>query len=264
MLSNIQTKVQAFLSENASALLTAGGVVGTVATAVLTGRAAVKAHAVIETAEQHKREVEKTDAIKADRAFNPEVKLTKLETVKVSAVCFIPPVLSGTATIGSIVLANRLSAQKAAALAAAYGISQKQRDEYKAKIEEKLGLKKATDIQDETQQDRINKSPPQAIFIGPGPVLCYDAFSDRYFRSTAEHIRKAEKVVQSTIENHNECPLRTFYDELELPQTQFDDILGWNIEHPCNIVISAMMMNDDACLCIDFNNLPIHDFALDY
>jgi hypothetical protein len=255
MFSILQHRAKTLITENASTILTAGGVIGTVTTATLAGRAAFKAADII-----------REEEVKAVQEGNGHTMgLSNWERTRLVWPLFIPPVIIGGATIGSIVMANQMSAQRAAALAAAYGISQKQLDEYKRKLEEKLGVKKAEAIRDEIQQDRINRHPPDSVIIvGTGPVLCYDAFSDRYFKSTAEHLRKAERVVNGEIDTGNECKLGVFYNELELPNTMFDDMLGWNVNNPCRIAISAMMMNDDACLCVEFVNLPFPNYGVDY
>src|SRR5689334_17562616 len=112
-----------FLSENASVLLTAGGVVGTVATAVLTGRAAVQAtYKIGEETAKRVDEFERANNRPVENSGEIEA-LTKWEKTTLTAVYFIPPVLLGGATIASIVMANRVSAKNAAALAAAYGLS---------------------------------------------------------------------------------------------------------------------------------------------
>lgn len=262
MLTDLKNQATSFVSNNATTLLTAGGVVGTVATAVLTGRASIKAYQLLE-AEQEELERLTAAMPKVDGA--PEPQLSFKHKAIIVAPHFVPPVVMGALTVGSIVMANRVSAQQAAALAAAYGIAGKQRDEYIAKLQEKLSPKKADEATGEIQQDRIDRHPPgQTIVVGTGPVLCYDAFSDRYFKTTADHIRRAERVVNGEIETGGYCKLGMFYHELELPQTMFDDMLGWNIHNQCKVVISAMMMNDDACLCLEFLNLPVPDFGMDY
>jgi hypothetical protein len=133
MFSILQHRAKTLITENASTILTAGGVIGTVTTATLAGRAAFKAADII-----------REEEVKAVQEGNGHTMgLSNWERTRLVWPLFIPPVIIGGATIGSIVMANQMSAQRAAALAAAYGISQKQLDEYKRKLEEKLGVKKA-------------------------------------------------------------------------------------------------------------------------
>jgi hypothetical protein len=265
LLSDAKERAQQLVQDNATTILTAGGVVGTVTTAVLAGRAGFKAAEII-------REEQENRAIKdhvIGEPMDPELpSLTKKEQVMLVGLQFLPPVLTGSATVGAIILANRMSAQKAAALAAAYGLAEKQLGEYKDKVQEKLTGPKATAIRDEIQQDRVNENPPknsQVIVIGSGEVLFYDAFSGRYFKSSVEAVRRAENAVHKEILNANEAALRSFYDELDLPPVTMDEHLGWNINHPMGIEISAVVTpEEEPCLAIEFTELPIQDFRIRY
>lgn len=256
MLSNLQSKAVALVTDNASAILTAGGVIGTVATAVLTARATFKAAELINDAETKRFEENPQD-----------FELTKQDKVKLVAVQYAPPVLLGSATIAAIIMSNRISASRAAALAAAYGISQKQLEEYRQKLEQKLGVKKYEDARAEIQQERVDAKPvssQQVYIIGSGSVLCYDGYSDRYFKSSVENIRKAENVVHREIMLGNECSLQTFYDELEIPPTKISKDVGWNLNHPCNVVIDTVLSDDkEPCIAIEFVELPIWNYDND-
>jgi hypothetical protein len=262
--NDVKERAQQFVQDNATTILTAGGVVGTVTTAVLAGRAGYKCHEIIEE-EYLKRAVEQEARGEVDPIVKP---LSKLETVQLVGVQVIPPVLTGTATVSAIILANRMSAQKAAALAAAYGLAERNLSEYKDKVQEKLTGPKATAIRDGIQQDRVNENPPknsQVIVIGSGEVLFYDAFSGRYFKSSVEAVRRAENAVHKEILNSNEASLRSFYDELDLPPVTMDEHLGWNINHPMGIEISAVVTpEEEPCLAIEFTELPIMDFRIRY
>lgn len=268
LINDVKTRAQQFMQDNATTILTAGGVVGTVTTAVLAGRAGYKCHEIIVAAEQeHLKQVIATTP--PDEEVVVEIDpLSKLDKARLIGVQVIPPVLTGTATIGAIVLANRMSAQKAAALAAAYGLAERNLSEYKEKMQEKLTGPKATNIRDEIQQDRVNENPPknsQVIVIGSGEVLFYDAFSGRYFKSSVEAVRRAENAVHKEILQSNEAALRSFYDELDLPPVTMDEHLGWNINHPMGIEISAVVTpEEEPCLAIEFTELPIMDFRIRY
>jgi hypothetical protein len=251
------------MKENSSAILTAGGVVGTVATAVLSGRAAVKAHELINAKEL------------GLRALSEEIEgvqeLSKTEKALLVWPQFIPPVLVGSATIGSIVAANYMSARRAAALAAAYGMSQKQLEEYKGKITEKLTGPKRQSIDDEIAQDRVTNNPPkdkEVIILAGGDVLCYDMLTGRYFRSTVEQVRKAESKINADLVNHQYASLSSFYDEIGLPATNFTDTVGWGIHNqdlPLGVMLSTIMTPDDKpCVAIDFDTQPSFNYNQSY
>ena len=260
MIAELQQKAQQLLTENASIILTAGGVVGTVGTAVLTGRAAFKAAEVIAIAETE------LELMKDAPAINVEIKFSKKEKVLAVWPLFIPPVVLGGATITSIVMANRISAKRAAALAAAYGLAEGRLEEYKAKTLEKLGVNKEQKLRDEIAQDRVNENPPnkEVIILASGDVLCYDMLTGRYFQSTVENIRKAENQLNTALFHHQYASLSEFYENIGLAPTGFTDEVGWNQLKDGNLEVkfsSVMSPDEKPCLAIDFNNAPHPEYT---
>ncbi len=266
MVNDLFKKAQDLVEENASVILTAVGVVGTVSTAVLTGRAAFKAAEILEERKYSPwvRAVDNPNAVEDDphtHVITIEEEwedVSTLDKAKMVWIQFIPPVGAGALTIASIIMANRVSSNKAAALAAAYGLKDKALQEYKDKVAEKFGNKKETEVRDEIAQDRVNQNPPQNIIItGTGDVLCYDALSDRYFESTIEKIRQAENAVNFEIANHDEVSLGRFYEEIGLKVTPYSDTVGWNIDKRCEVQFSTVMTDDGRpCISIDFAIWP--------
>jgi hypothetical protein len=157
MFIDVKQRTQQLLKDNSATILTAGGVVGTVATAVLTGKAAFKAAEVI-LAEEGARLEE--NARRANKSIDVQVEpLTTIEKAKMVWPHFVPPVLTGSATIGSIIMANRMSAQKAAALAAAYGWPRSNSESTRTRSRRSSPAQKAQTIEDELAQDRVNNTP---------------------------------------------------------------------------------------------------------
>lgn len=237
------------VNQNASTILTAVGVVGVVTTAVLTGRAAVKAeHLRIE-----------------EIAVNGVVPTTK-ETIQKTWPCYIPPVASGVTTIGCIIAGHRLDAKKAAALAAAYGLSEKRLQEYKEKVLEKIGVNKEQAVRDELMQDRVNETPmSREVIIGTGNVLCFDVYSGRYFESNVEEIRQAVNTVNSYILDHQYASLSHFYDEINIPPTGMSDEVGWKSDDLIDVGFSTVMSPDKRpCLAMDFHSRPTAEYTAVY
>jgi hypothetical protein len=263
LLIDIQKKAQEFAAENASTLLTAGGVVGTVGTAILAGRAGYKYAQLIDEVERE-RLIKLTEDEQGD-AERESVKLTKLEKAQVAGIHFVPPIIAGTATIGSIVMANRMSAQKAAALAAAYGLTQNQFEEYKEKVAEKLTGPKKQQVQDELAQERANRTPGsgQFVVVEGGDVLCFDQPTGRYFKSTMEKINRAVNKTNEEIIHGDHAPANFFYQELGLPDTTWGDAVGWNSDNLVALDISTILSPEDEktpCLAIDFKTLPSENY----
>lgn len=262
-LEAFKTNAQKFVTDNATGLLTAGGVAGTVATAVLTARATFKAAYILDQETNRRIATEMTDE-------PSEPMMTTSEKVLKVWPYYVPPVIVGTATITSTIMANRLNAQRIAALAAAYSISENRLKDFQKKVEEKLTGPKNQQIYDEIAQDRVNKQPvPEAVnreivILDGKTVLCYDLFSGRYFNSTMENIRRAELSTNAEMYNHDYASLSYFYDELELAPTGYSDMVGWNsaTTGPMDLKFSTVMSPDmKPCLAFDFVVAPATNYS---
>jgi hypothetical protein len=247
--ADLSNKVQHVLSENASAILTATGAVGTAATAILTGRASFRAAEIIKIEEA------------GDGEKAPE--LDRKAKIALVWPLFLPPVGVGGATIACIIGANRISAKRAAALAAAYAISESQFEEYKAKALETLGINKEKRLRDEIAQDRVSANPPskEVIIVANGDVLFYDTLTGRYFESTVEKVNKALSHVLSEIYNYNAASLSVFFEDLGLPATDYTDNVGWNAETMPEIDFSTTTTPDDRpCMTVGVHPMPKPDY----
>src|SRR4051812_29248065 len=265
-LSEVLVRGAKLVSDNATTLLTASGVVGTVGTGVLSFRAGSRSRDKMVERETERDEAAARYAVESD-GMGQFPQLTKLDRAKVILPDLVPPVILGAATIAAIVMSNRVSGKQAAALAAAYGLSQNQLEEYKGKVLQTLGVNKEQKIRDEIAQDRVNENPPtgQVLLLGEGEVLFYDSLSGRYFQSTVDRIRKAENAVNAQLFHHQICSLSFFYEEVGLPCTDLSDGIGWNMvtaDHKqLEIKLSAVMTEGEKpCLAINFNNLPKHNY----
>jgi Family of unknown function (DUF6353) len=258
-LTVVKQKASVLLSENATTLLTAGGVVGTVATAILTGRATFKAAEIIREEELKLIHPEGT----TDSIAEGTMGLSTKQRVLLVWPQYIPPVLIGGATIGSIIMANRMSAQKAAALAAAYGLAERNLSEYKDKVSEKLTGPKQQAIVDELAQDRVSKTDGyQNIVVVEGEVLCFDEPTARYFRSTMENIKTAVNATNAEILHHDHANATFFYEEIGLPGTSWTDEVGWNNDQLLDLKYSTVLSPDGRpCIAIDFKVLPKSDYV---
>lgn len=258
----LQQRAQQFVTQNATGILTAGAVIGVGATAVLTVRATWMAHGRIRERMALRQAVQETN-----EEIGVEVvpDFSKTEMVREVWPQYIPPVLMGAGTIACIVMANRMSAKRAAALAAAYSISETRLQEYKDKVTQKLGFNKERAVRDEIAQDRVNKNPPskEVIILGSGDVLCYDSLTGRYFHSSVEAIKRAEAKIQTELFQTQFASLSEFFDEIGLERTTFTDYMGWNTVtmDTFGITFSTTMTPDSRpCLVLEYSILPVPDY----
>ncbi len=263
-LIDVKQKAAEFAEQNAATLLTAGGVVGTVATAVLAGRAGYKTGQVV----LHKKiEVLAEELDENNSEENPYLKVDSQSVAKKDValaviVDYIPPFITGTATVTAIIMANRVSAQKAAALAAAYGLAERNLSEYKEKVAEKLTGPKRTAIDDELAQESVNKTPGHdKVVIIEGEVLCLDKPGGRYFNSTMETIRQAANATNAEVYNHGFALLSFFYNELGLDETTWSESVGFTTENILELTFTTTTApGNRPCLVFDFARLPTADY----
>lgn len=249
---DIFKKANHLASRNQTGILTGIGVTGVLTTAYLTAVASFKAaNAILEDADK--------------RAENDQDPRTTREEIELVWPFYIAPAAAAVSTISAIIMANRVASKEAAALTAAYAISDRAFQEYKDKVVEKLGQAKTDKMHDELAQDRVDKHPfntKELILAGTGEVLCFDIFTGRYFQSTVEKIRQAENKINFEIVNCSYASLSSFYDELGLPATTMSDMLGWNLNERLEVRFSTTMSSDDRpCIAIDFVSAPMPDYG---
>ena len=247
----IKKQAGAFLANNGATILTAGGVIGTITTAVLAGRASFKASTLITQAEANY-------ALESDGVG----RLDSKDKLKIVLPHYVPTALVGTLTVGCIVGANLVSARKAAALAAAYALTDERFKEYREKVSTKLTGPKQQAVIDELAQDQVTANPPDTqVIILSGDVLFLDRASGRYFSSTVERVKRAELEAKEEIYNHNSVSLSEFYAKIGLKPTAFSNDVGWNLENPIELSLSTTMAEGDRpCIAIDFGVLPKPEF----
>lgn len=242
-----------FASDHSPAILTAVGVVGTITTAVLTGKAAFRAAQILDD--------EETRIIR-----DSDEPLNSREKVYLTWKLFVPPVIAGASTIACIIASNRIEARRVSALVAAYALSERAYDEYKTKVIERLGVKKEISVRDELAQDYVTKNPPSAEMMAweesDTSQLCCDLFSGRYFLGSVEKIRRAENDINYEILGSDYASLTDFYERVGLPRTTMSDDFGWNTDKRLEVHIgSALTPLGRPCITFDFTVVPIRGYT---
>lgn len=248
MLDDFTSKASKYITDNSPSILTGIGVAGTIATAVLTGKASFKAAEVI-----HKTTIEKKDT------------LDTREKLKVVWTLYIPSATTAGLTVAAIIAANKVSLNRTAAMAAAFQTSQSMFGEYKSKVIERVGADREEKIRADIAQDRVNRRPVSAsevIITGGGDVLCYDHYSGRYFQSSVEAIKKAMNDTNYQCLNHGDQSLADFYNRLGLSGTMFAQDVGWTSMDILDIKFDTTMSDDQRpCIAIEYNVVPIRNYG---
>jgi len=232
--------------EQSPVILTAAAAVGAVATAVLGVKAGVKAGAVIEEVERDLEDNRSKPARFADRASH---------TWKI----FLPTAAAAIGTVTCVVGANKISMNRAAALSAAYALSDRAFAEYREKVLDTVGVKKAEKILEETDKAAVEANPaPGNIIIANGEMLMFDKFTGRYFKKTMDELNLALTRVNFSMSHEGAVSLNEFYSHLELDTIPVGEDLGWNSDHGLleYRMSSQIADNGQPCLVVDFNRAP--------
>lgn len=197
-----------FLSRNGSTILTCMGGVGLVATAVLTAKATPKAMARVEDAREEKGE-----------------ELTKAETAIAAAPAYIPPIITGAATLVCMFGANMLSKRQQASLVSAYALLDSSYKEYRNKVNDLYGEAADDNVKAEIAKDKYEESD---IETNPELKLFYDEFSGRYFNSTIEKVQQAEYEINRDLNMRDYATVNEFYEYLDIEPIDGGDEIGWS------------------------------------
>lgn len=239
---------QRYVIDNSPTLLTAFGVTGTLATAYLTGKATFRAADIL------RREAE----VRVLQEKQPPPP-TKKQQVAMVWKCYIPPAITVATTIGCIVAANTISMSRAAAMAAAYTMADKNFAEYKEKVKEIVGDKKEGEIRASTAEDAVNKTPMVNVERGHGgDTLCFDKWTGRFFTSDMQSIRAAENDLNKGLYRGNDrvATLGDFYSCLGISAPRCSEEIGWNADSALDLVFDTVLKDGQPVLAMDFANTP--------
>lgn len=252
--TRVLNKGSRFVTTNSPAILTAVGVVGIVGTVIVTYRQTTKANKVLAN-EQYQRNIKNVTPGGAEP-------LNRNDKIKLTWKCYAPVVGIASLSIAAVIGAQFINTKRAAALAAGYMLLNDKHEEYREKVEEMLGKKKASDIDEAVAQDLQHKSGDRKITVHTGDVLCQDALTRQYFSSNMEQLRKAENTVNANI-NHGDQPSVTdlftaIGKDSGLENTRLTDAFGWNEANMCEMKLVSVL-NDEGVpvLLMDFSVLPI-------
>jgi hypothetical protein len=255
-LSELARSAEKFTIDNSPLILTAFGTAGVITTGYLAVKSGFKASKILEEAEYARN-------LHGDRIVGTRIKLSKKEKAKLTWMCYIPPATTAVLTCGAVIGANHIGTKRAAALAAAYSISEKAFDEYREVIKERLGEKKEREAHDDMQQHRMNNNPlgNREIVIMSGKTIAFDGYSGRYFESSMEDIKFAINKINHQINTRDYASLTDLYNELGLAPTQESDDVGWNVDKLLDIHITTTLTDKgEPALSLDYRVVPVRNF----
>jgi hypothetical protein len=251
-LTTILRQAEKLVADNSPHILTSIGVAGTITTAVLTGKASLKAARLIDRKQQ------------SLNIHDHGKMLTYKDKAYLVWKLYIPPAAVMSVTVASIIMANQIGTRRAAVMAAAYTSLQKAGEEYREKVIEKLGETKEQSVHDEVMQDNMANKPVsqrEVIITGGGNALCFDAYTGRYFLSSMEEMKKAVNDLNHRIISHFYASLNEFYDLLGLDNVDVGEDMGWSTDELLEPRFGTQIADDGRpCLTISFDVKPIRGY----
>lgn len=247
--SQIGRTIKTSISKHSPEILMGIGIAGLVTAGVLAVKETPKALRLIEEKKQEEQ----------------VARLTAIETVQATWKCYVPAVVTAGCSIACLVGSSRVNHKRNAALATAYKISEAALNEYREKVIETIGEKKELALREAIAKDRVEKNPVSSqtvIITDKGNTLCYDMWSDRYFRSDIEAIKRIVNDLNRRMRDENYISLNEFYSEIGLKSTEPGDLMGWNIERGYIDIHFSSHLDDtgNPCLAIEFYVAPQYDY----
>ncbi len=234
--------------QHSPAILTGIGMAGVVITTATAIRATPRALKLIE---ERKRELRTHE-------------LATKELIGTTWKCYIPTVIAGATTMMCIFGANKITAKRTTALAAAYTLSETALKDsnsllkaYKEKVVENFGADAEHKIKESIEKDQVKNSINEVI-SEPEKLLFCDESVGRYFESSKHDIEKSIADLNALMMRYMSVSMNDWYDLLNIDHTSLGDTLGWDIQDgPLEVYYDTKLSPDyRPCMVIVFNRKP--------
>lgn len=248
-MNGLLSKSQSFLKRNSATILTYVGAAGVVATTVTAVKATPKALALLEIAEEEKKE-----------------ELTRFEKVKIAGPVYIPSIVLGVSTLACIFGANVLNKRSQAAVMSAYALVDNSYKEYRKKVDELYGTEAGVNVRSEIAKDNYDA---ESIELSDNTRLYYDYYSGRYFEATPADVKTAEYEINRSLQMDYSVYLNEWYKWLDMEPLDHGYNFGWTVDSNMEMYWQTWIdfrhektIMDDGleCIIITFAQEPIPNF----
>jgi hypothetical protein len=213
------------------------GAIGVVLTAIMAVKATPKA----------------VDLIRADSRQNHDgdpYAYTKLEAVRSCWRCYIPAALIGLSTISCVFGANILNKRNQASLVSAYALLNQSYQRYRKAAKSVYGEDTDLKIKVQMARDTYISADGYSIYSSDldhpesEKVLCFDMYSQRYFRSTIASVLNAQYHLNRNLSLRGYVSVNEFYEFLGIDKINGGNEIGWSIDE----------FMDGGIMWLDFEN----------
>lgn len=268
--------IKSWFGKNQPALMLGVGIAGMVTTTVLAVRGHMKAKE--EVGRQYMNNIvcgtsDMTDAQRdsmyeehgySDKNGHRHIK--KRYWIKKTWKCYVPAAVTGSLSIACLIGSYSINHRRNAALASSLAVSEAAMTEYQKHVVDTIGEEAEKGIREKFQADQIKKSgplhSPAELLPGEGDheymdgahcVNCYESTTQQKFWASKEDIRRAvNNLNQDRLTGFGgQVTLNDFYNEIGITATSVGDTLGWDVDHPIEVDISAVEVNGIPCLYIN-------------
>jgi len=222
-------------------ILTTVGIVGGVVAAVMGAKATLKVEPILE---DHKFGIENAKMVQQESALNTEEHAKNMAYVytKTSmnlAKLYAPAISLGAASIVSIVAGHGIMRKRNASLVAAYAVLEKGFNEYRKRVEDKVGdaveYDLRHDVKTETRTDEDGKKIEVRV---PGSPSIYARFFDET-NSLWKHepsynrafLHSQQTYANDLLRARGHVLLNDIYDALGFDRTSAGAVVGWVMNH---------------------------------
>lgn len=224
-----------FLKRHSPTILSFLGAAGVIGTAVMAVKATPKAIRLL-------------DYEKSKYNFDEDITFSKKETIQITWKCYIPTALVGLSTIGCIFGANVLNKRNQATLMSIYAMLNESYKKYRNSANNVFGEDADKKIKVEMAKDAYVHDYGYLLYsLDTDPaekILCYDWFSERYFRTTMAAVLNAEYHINRNLAMRCYATVNEFYTFLGIDTIENGDEIGWQIDE----------LLDGGLMWLDFNN----------
>lgn len=223
-----------FGSEKSPAILAGMAIAGVGVTVVSAIKAAP---AYVDIIEDHQFELNAAEELHHNGAnSDEEYKIARrkihMAAVKKAAKILAPTFIAALFTIACIFSSHKIMSKRQAALAAAYTLLERDSGEYKKKVEELFGKKKADEVKQELAKDAVAQNPPpkpaSEMPAAPGKI--------RYWI----YLKPLQKYIWDDIENVNRAVNET---NVERRLTGYSTV-GQFLDFLCNDAVESSDLDE--------------------
>ena len=159
----------------------------------------------------------------------------RIKYAKKFALAAAPAVVFEVAATACMITSSEISRKRIATLGTAYLVADRALADHKDALRDVFGEKgeqKVREQQSRTSIETHMKSQPDSYIYatGHGSMLCFDELTGRRFWSSMDAINEAVFNISFQLQTEMWVNVNEFYDELDLPEVDLGDMLGWNVD----------------------------------